>query len=123
MNPKRTRVLIADSNYLIAMDLERILQDVVECDIAFCHPHLLAEQVLEDSYDIVMVDAALSEAANLAHARAATASGARVIFLTTIDDFRTAFPSLQKYSLLQKPYDQGEVAEALAEAARDGVLD
>ncbi|MNT85738.1 hypothetical protein D3C72_2259300 [compost metagenome] len=62
-----------------------------------------------------MVDAVVSSSLNLEHATAITRAGARAVFLTTIDDFYVAYPALQDYAVLEKPFDPDRVAALVRE--------
>lgn len=121
MNDVKLRVLIADSHYLIAMDLERILSESGFCDVQLCAMPALNNRLMSDRYHVVMLDSVGSETINVANAELAGSTGARVAFLTTMDDFQTAYPSLAHYAVLQKPFDPDSVI-ALTSQFRDEVF-
>ncbi|SMD01637.1 hypothetical protein [Rhizobium sp. RU36D] len=108
------RVLIADSHYLIAMDLERILTETLLCDVSLCPLTDLQTMLRSNSYDVVMVDAVSSLKINQQHVDAVNAAGSRPVFLTTINDFHQAYPDLAAYPLLEKPFDPDAVAAVIS---------
>lgn len=118
MNNMTLRVLIADSHYLIAMDLERILSETGFCVVSLCQLPALKDELAVQRYDVVMLDTMASESANIHHKETVEATGAQVAFITTIDDFQAAFPSLDRYPALQKPFDPDAVT-AVMTALRD----
>lgn len=114
MPQTQLRVLIADSHYLIAMDLDRILTETLQCHVSLCPLTDLQTMLRSNSYDVVMVDAVSSLKINQQHAEAIVSTGARLVFLTTINDFHQVYPELSGYPLLEKPFDPDAVSATIA---------
>lgn len=120
MHDSRLSVLIADSKVLIALDLERILMESHGCEVTIAPLATLETHLQSGAYDIVMLDAVMSEQVNMDHAAAVKESGAQLVFLSSFDDFREAFPALAHFNVLVKPYDPGEVADVVRRLSRVG---
>ena len=56
------RVLVAENQYLIAMEVERILLDDLPCDVTIAPLARLAEAVQTTAFDGVIIDAVMHEA-------------------------------------------------------------
>ena len=83
MHNPSLRVLVAENQYLIAMEVEQILVDNLDCTVAIVPLVRLNDQLREGKFDLVLLDKAPTQALNRDRARLVTQSGAALIFLSS----------------------------------------
>ncbi|WP_143708301.1 hypothetical protein [Rhizobium sp. TH135] len=129
MNTSPPRVLIAENQYLIAMEVERILQESLVCDVKITPVSGLANELSAGEFDIVIIDAASSEPLNVERATLVLSAGALPVFLSSYDHFPDAGTIVSSYPILSKPPQADELAAAVIDAMRrkwlnsEGLLD
>lgn len=106
------RVLIAEKQYLIAMEVERILIEEAGCSTQICGSSLEAE-LASARYDIVMLDVSPSAQHNLSRAQMVVESGAWVVFLSSYEPHSDENKILADYMIIPKPFDSAAVMAAL----------
>eukprot|EP01035_Chromulina_nebulosa_P048751 gene48751-66189_t len=79
------RVLIAENQYLIAMEVERILMEILSCNVLIVSVAKLGTALAERPFDIVILEAAHAEKVNVTHTAAIEGAGAVPVFLTSYD--------------------------------------
>lgn len=97
-------ILVYDNEYLVAMDIERILSDVLGCDVQIATRHDLVELATSRSFDLAIVD---SE--NLCSTvRAFIAAKTCSIILTAFDSDirRSGISGFDSVPLVLKPFDE-----------------
>lgn len=82
MNGFVPRILIADNNYMIGLEAQRILTETLPCTVEICRRDDLA-QALAASFDLVFVDAAPTPEAQAHQAEIVRASLAGLVFMHT----------------------------------------
>lgn len=112
------RVLVAENQYLIAMEVERILLEALPCEVTIAPLAQLAEAVRGESYDVVIIDAVLTEAANVERSRLILESGASPVFLSSYD-FTAPGSIVAGHPVVAKPPQAEELAAAVKRAAHD----
>ncbi|KPF46177.1 hypothetical protein IP76_04495 [Rhizobium sp. AAP43] len=110
-------VLIAENQYLIAMEVERILRETVHCDVSIVPLSRLGAILEKTRFDIVIVEAAAAATANLERSSIIETAGAVPVFLSSYDELGKEMPAASAQLVVQKPLAQEELATALAEAA------
>lgn len=118
------RVLIAENQYLIAMEVERMLREAVPCDVTITPLSQLSEIVATGAFDVVIVEAVLAEPQNAEHTHMITAAGARPVFLSSYDHLPLAGTAASGHPVVAKPPQSDELAAAVLKAThRRGPLD
>ncbi|MDH4414258.1 MAG: hypothetical protein QE484_13190 [Rhizobium sp.] len=110
------RVLVAENQYLIAMEVERILLDTLGCDVTIAPIAQLADALATAAFDVVVIDAALAESLNVEHSRLVVDAGARPVFLSSYDHFTGSGPLVAAYPVVAKPPQAEELAAAVLKA-------
>jgi DNA-binding NarL/FixJ family response regulator len=111
------RVLIAENQYLIAMEVERILQEALPCDVTITPLARLADAMQPDAFDVVIIDAVLTEALNVDRVRMITQAGAEPVFLSSYGNVTHMASILAERPVVAKPPQADELAAAVLEAA------
>lgn len=97
----RPKILILESEYLIALDAERILKEAFPCDIVICRPDMAQVSTRLKDCDLALVDVGPSPVQSARIARRLCQSGMAVI-LSCVG--RRA--SRRNVTIIQKPYDE-----------------
>ena len=106
------RILVAEKQYLIALEVERILVDSLGCTTAICGPALEAA-LAAAPYDIVMLDTSSSTQHNLHRAKLVEDAGAAVIFLSSYELVDAEYQALRHFPIVGKPFDDDDIIEAV----------
>jgi two-component SAPR family response regulator len=118
MNTSPPRVLIAENQYLIAMEVERILHENLACDVKITPVAGLSEEITAERYDVVIVEAALVDTLNAERAALILAAGAVPIFFSSYDHFPDAGMIVSAYPIISKPPQPDELTSAVSDAIR-----
>lgn len=113
------RVLVAENQYLIAMEVERILLEALVCDVTISTLGRLAEAVEATAFDVVIIDAELNEPTNVERARLIQEAGARPVFLSSYGHFTEMVTIVTDHPVVTKPPQAHELAAAVVKAAHD----
>lgn len=116
MHNPSLRVLVAENQYLIAMEVEQILVDNLDCTVAIVPLVRLNDQLREGKFDLVLVDKAPTEALNRDRARQVTQSGAALVFLSSYDDPLVETPGSEAFPSVAKPIQAEELMRAVVTA-------
>ncbi|MBW8319344.1 MAG: hypothetical protein K0M49_02980 [Arenimonas sp.] len=116
MHNPSLRVLVAENQYLIAMEVEQILVDALNCTVAIVPLIRLKDQLREGSFDLVLLDKAPTQALNIDRARLVTQSGAALIFLSSYDDALVEASGGQAFRSVAKPILAEDLMRAVLEA-------
>lgn len=116
MHHPSLRVLVAENQYLIAMEVEQILVDALNCTVAIVPLIRLKDQLREGSFDLVLVDKAPTQALNQDRARLVTQSGAALIFLSSYDDGVVEASGGEAFRSVAKPILAEDLMRAVVEA-------
>lgn len=129
MTTSTPRVLIAENQYLIAMEVERILQESLTCDVKITPLSRLAQELSAGDFEIVIIDAAAAEPLNVERAKLIQSAGAVPVFLSSYDYYPVADTVVSSYPMVSKPPQSAELAAAVLDAMRrkssdsEGLLD
>jgi hypothetical protein len=118
MSTSLPRVLVADNQYLIAMEVERILQESLRCDVKIAPVSGLAQALSAGNYEVVVIEAALAEPLNVERATLILAAGAIPVFLSSYDHFPDAGTIVSSYPIVSKPPQADELSAAVIDAMR-----
>lgn len=117
------RVLVAENQYLIAMEVERILLEALVCDVTISTLGRLADAVEETAFDVVIIDAELNEPTNVERARLIQEAGARPVFLSSYGHFTEMVTIVTDHPVVTKPPQAHELAAAVVKAAHGQTSD
>lgn len=117
MNPPLLHVLIAENQYLIAMEVERILKETVPCDVTITPLSGLGRALDLTHFDIVIVEATAATAPNIERAAAIRKSGAIPVFLSSYDQIHNAESGMPAHLVVHKPLIQDELSGAIGQVA------
>jgi DNA-binding NarL/FixJ family response regulator len=117
MSPAPLRVLVAENQYLIAMEVERLLGETLTCEVTITPLTQLSETLAGKTFDVVIVEAVLAEAENIERTRAITDAGARPVFLSSYDHLAIRGTVVSAHPVVAKPPQSGELAAAVVQAA------
>ncbi len=129
MTTSTPRVLIAENQYLIAMEVERILQESLTCDVKITPLSRLAQELSAGDFEIVIIDAAAAEPLNVERAKLIQSAGAMPVFLSSYDYYPVADTVVSSHPMVSKPPQSAELAAAVLDAMRrkssdsEGLLD
>lgn len=112
------RVLVAENQYLIAMEVEQILLDALDCTVTIVPLARLEQQLGDGQFDIVLLDSAPMPTVNLDRARRVKESGAAVVILSSYDDAGSNASGLQDFPVVTKPIFAEELVRAVKAATR-----
>lgn len=101
---KILQILIADDQYLIALEAERILTESCACSVSICRADHLEEEVEAHDYDVIMVDAAPTPAQCASQAHVVQRSGAILVFLWADQVMAEELASLNPAAVFEKPF-------------------
>ncbi len=112
------RVLVAENQYLIAMEVEQILVDALECTVTIVPLARLEQQLGDGHFDVVLFDSAPMPAVNLDRARRVKESGAAVVILSSYDDVSSESSAIQAFPVVAKPIFAEDLIRAVKAATR-----
>lgn len=113
MNGFIPRILIADNNYIIGLEAQRIILEARACTVEIRRRDDLA-QALSTSFDLVFVDAAPAHEAQVRQAEIVHAAGAGLVFMHTgqmIDSERFDCDIL---AIFEKPFYEPDIHDFMA---------
>lgn len=116
MNCQPFRVLVAEKQLLIAMEVEAILADALGCLVKVCPRYDLEAELARASYDVVVLDAAPSINRNIEYATFIEEHGAMPVFLSSYDDISATLPHLSRSIVIAKPFDDKIIIDAVRQA-------
>lgn len=123
------RVLIAENQYLIAMEVERILMEIMSCTVLIVPVTRLEKALAEQQFDIVILEASHGEPVNIRNTQAIESVGAVPVFLTSYERTWPGKTIIASYPHASKPLLPEQLAAAMQMAAshasshREGFLD
>ncbi|KQW29468.1 hypothetical protein ASE36_13660 [Rhizobium sp. Root274] len=111
------RILIAENQYLIAMEVERMLCEMIACEVTISPLPRWEQELSSTPFDVVILDAAGSDEINLSRAELIRATGAEPVFLSSYGDFHEQSASGSSYPIVPKPPLPEPLAAAVELAA------
>ncbi|MGV8937248.1 MAG: hypothetical protein ACOH2J_09010 [Allorhizobium sp.] len=112
MSYSNLHVLVAEKQYLIAMEVERILIEDAGCTASICESNLEAE-LAAARYDVVILDVSTSIPHNRSLAQMIVETGADVIFLSSYEPDSEQNRALSDYRIVSKLFDSAAIMAAL----------
>ena len=105
MQMNHLKILAVDSEYLIGMDIERILGDALGCTVTVLTPKLFSELEPKRQYDIAIIegDETFPEFSSMV-ARAKSAA-THLVFSTADAKFLPGVPGHEDIPVVMKPFE------------------
>lgn len=116
MTDRRLRLLIAEKEYLIAIDAKEILGAMLACDVMACGMHELEQHLRDNTWDGILIDVAPDPDASRRNAGMALATGAGLVFLTGYTDLAKGVPGFEEWPVVIKPFTDAALFDALLRA-------
>ncbi|HCL65590.1 MAG TPA: hypothetical protein DIC56_12270 [Rhizobium sp.] len=105
MRRPELHILVVENQYLIAMEVERILVESLECQVNICACAKLEDELAAAAYGVVIIDAAPSADLNRSRAQHIASTGAAVVFLSSYDELAQDPAPIEGAMILTKPLD------------------
>ena len=111
----KPHLLVADPEYIIAMEAERLLHDLMECDVTIINPHCATDRLALSwtTYSLVMLDTGFCLGEIRVIAELLQRQGIPVVFTTAHQAFTHGVPGFPTTPVVAKPYGQEQFAEAV----------
>lgn len=116
MSPAPLRVLVAENQYLIAMEVERLLGETLPCEVTIIPLSLLRDTLTGQEFDVVIVEAVLAESENIERTHAIINAGARPVFLSSYDHPAIRGTVVSAHPVVSKPPQSDELGAAVLKA-------
>jgi len=116
MSHPSLHVLIAENQYLIAMEVERILAEMLACKVTIVPLTRLESELATSRFDVVILDAAPGDNLNAVRGRMIEEAGAAPVFLSSYDHFSQTGTTPNGYPFVAKPPQPEALAEAVSRA-------
>jgi hypothetical protein len=105
MKMKHLKILAVDSEYLIGMDIERILTDELGCTVTVLTPKLFSQMVPKRQYDVAVIegDETFPEFSSIVTRARSAAS--HLVFSTADAKCLAGVPGYEDIPVVMKPFD------------------
>jgi hypothetical protein len=114
MADRKLRLLIAEKEYLIALDARQIVSGLLPCEAEISTMPEFEQRLGEDSWDLVLIDVAGDLDNNRHHANMILAAGAGLVFLTGHRDLAHGVPGLGEWPVVTKPFTSATLLDAVS---------
>jgi hypothetical protein len=102
-------ILIAENNYLIAMEVERIITETCKCRVTICRRDELPGKLAELAYDLAFVDAAATHEERARQASAVHQAGVSLVFMWANQEDASELHSLNPTAIFEKPFNEARI--------------
>lgn len=109
-------VLVVDPEYLVAMEVERVLRESLVCDIHIAMPRDYAAELQVKNFDIVVADAGLARGADDNHPLRRTS--ARLVFTTLSQREIGGVEGWDGVPTITKPFDERQLLDTIKNTAQ-----
>ncbi len=116
MPDRKLRLLIAEKEYLIAIDVRQTLSDLLPCDVTIATMLEMDERLAEGGWDLVLVDVASDAEQNRRGANMILANGAGLVFLTGHTDLACGIADFAEWPVVIKPFENAALLGAVFRA-------
>lgn len=114
MIPSGPYILVVDREYLVAMEAERVLLDAFACRVRIAMPHDYSAALVQDRFDLLIMDASVVEQDGPQTILGAKAGGAGLIFTTLANDAMDALPQFKGSATVAKPFIDEDLVRAVS---------
>lgn len=111
----KPHLLVADPEYIIAMEAERILHELMDCEVTIINPHCSTDRLgLNWSiYSLAMLDTGLCLGEIRVVAELLQRHGIPVVFTTAHQAYTRGVPGFPTTPVIAKPYGPEQFAAAV----------
>ena len=109
------RVLVIDPEYLVAMEVERILEEAFGCEVEIATPYNYPLVLEKGGFAVIVIDASLLADGQGEAARRIENAAAAIVF-TTLDAELEGVPGFEGLAIVQKPLREGQLVRAVGKA-------
>lgn len=115
MDERKFRFLVVENEYLIGIDAGQLLKEAFDCEVALATVAELAQVVGSSFWDVVVLDAAGTDA-DAAHAELALSRASALVFLSAYNHLARGVPGLDQWPVVMKPFSLETLVEAVRTA-------
>lgn len=101
---KRLKVLAVDSEYLIGMDVERILGDAFGCAVTVATPMIAGKLARHHHYDLAVLNFCEDQPDRHSTIKLMRQSASRLIFSVADRDYLAGVPGYEDVPVVMKPF-------------------
>ena len=116
MKIPQPRIIIVDPQYLVAMEVERILTERMACEVQIAMPHECRTALVESRWDAIVIDGALMNGELREIIRHVSLAGMAMVFTAFIRDALGDLGEFPDAQIVSKPFDDDELTEAVRSA-------
>jgi len=116
MLDRKLRLLIAEKEYLIAIDARQIVSNLLPCDVTIATMLELEQMLGEGAWDLVLIDVVSDPESNRKNADKVLTAGAGLVFLTGHSDLARGVPGLSEWPVVIKPFTDVTLLDAVSRA-------
>jgi len=111
----KPHVLVADPEYIIAMEAERILRELMDCNVTIINPHCSADRLGSSwtTYSLVLLDTGSCIGEIRVIAELLQRQGIPVVFTTAHQAYTKGVPGFPTTPVVAKPYGPEQFAAVL----------
>ena len=115
MLSSKPHLLVADPEYIIAMEAERILHELVDCDVTIVNPHRASERLSLGwtGFALVLLDTGLDLDDTRVIAELLQRQGIAVVFTTANQDHVRGVPGFPTTPVIAKPFGPEQFAKSV----------
>jgi DNA-binding response OmpR family regulator len=116
MSENTLRLLIAEREYLIAIDASDILGTEWPGAVTVCSPADLADRLADSAWDVVLIDVGSDDEALRRDAERVLAAGVGIVFLTGHMDQAKGVAGFERWPVVIKPFTETLLITAVRQA-------
>lgn len=114
------RILVLEEDYLIALEIGRMLAEAGVGCVQVARDPKLPERPDLGGFDAAIMEIRVFEAPTLDFAKGILAAGVPIVIGTAFDEFKDGVPGLPGVPVLLKPYDSKELVATVLGAIGSG---
>lgn len=107
------RLLVIDTQYLVALEAEQVLGDAFGCPVEIGMPRDVEKFLESADFDVAVVDAALVDAVLGERIQRLMGAGAGFVFSSVDSSHRSGVPGFPQVPVILKPFDDEKLIEAV----------
>lgn len=108
------KVLAIDSEYLIAMDVERILLNAFGCSVTVATPSSISDVIIHNRFDVAVLDHCNDRIEFEAHVDCLRNFTSHLVFSISDQDLYTGIPGFEGCPVVMKPFIAKRMEAAIA---------
>ncbi|MDQ0456290.1 hypothetical protein [Rhizobium paknamense] len=117
MAPDALRILVAEKQALISLEIELLLTELTGSSVTVCAERDMERELDSAHFDIVLLAAAASAASNRSRYTLLRQKGLGIVFLTSFEDVPGLTGHEDDVAILPKPFHEQSLLSAVRTAA------